>query len=59
MHGTAGAVLKSDNELIVACRENAISLETIQPEGSKPMSAKQYLCVRTIALGAEIEDENG
>ena len=59
MHGTAGAVLKSDNELIVACRENAISLETIQPEGSKPMSAKQYLCGRTIALGAEIEDENG
>ena len=59
MHGTAGAVLKSDNELIVACRENAISLETIQPEGSKPMSAKQYLCGRSIALGTEIEDENG
>ena len=59
MHGTAGAVLKSDNGLIVACRENAISLETIQPEGSKPMSAKQYLCGRPIALGAEIEGENG
>lgn len=59
MHGTAGTVLKSDNGLIVACRENAISLETIQPEGSKPMSAKQYLCGRPIALGAEIEDENG
>lgn len=59
MHGTAGTVLKSDNELIVACRENAISLETIQPEGSKPMSAKQYLCGRPIAVGAEIEDENG
>lgn len=59
MHGAAGTVLKSDNELIVACRENAISLETIQPEGSKPMSAKQYLCGRPIAVGAEIEDENG
>ena len=59
MHGTAGAVLKSDNGLIVACRKNAISLETIQPEGSKPMSAKQYLCGRPVALGAEIEDENG
>lgn len=59
MHGAAGTVLKSDNGLIVACRENAISLETIQPEGSKPMSAKQYLCGRTIALGTEIEDENG
>lgn len=59
MRGTAGTVLKSDNGLIVACRENAISLETIQPEGSKPMSAKQYLCGRPIALGAEIEDENG
>ena len=59
MHGAAGTVLKSDSELIVACRENAISLETIQPEGSKPMSAKQYLCGRPIALGTEIEDENG
>ena len=59
MRGTAGTVLKSDNGLIVACRENAISLETIQPEGSKPMSAKQYLCGRPIAVSAEIEDENG
>ena len=59
MHGTAGAVLKSDSELIVACRKEAVALETIQPEGSKPMTAKQYLCGRTIALGTEIEDENG
>ena len=59
MYGTAGTVLKSDNELIVACKKEAVALETIQPEGSKPMSAKQYLCGRTIALGTEIEDENG
>lgn len=59
MRGTAGAVLKSDNELIVACKKEAVSLETIQPEGSKPMSSKQYLCGRPIALGTEIEDENG
>lgn len=59
MHGTAGAVLKSDNELIVACKKEAVALETIQPEGSKPMTAKQYLCGRPIALGTEIEDENG
>ena len=59
MHGAAGTVLKSDNELIVACKKEAVALETIQPEGSKPMSAKQYLCGRPIALGAEIEDENG
>lgn len=59
MHGTAGAVLKSDSELIVACKKEAVALETIQPEGSKPMTAKQYLCGRPIALGTEIEDENG
>lgn len=59
MHGTAGTVLKSDNELIVACKKEAVALETIQPEGSKPMSAKQYLCGRPVALGTEIEDENG
>ncbi len=59
MHGTAGTVLKSDSELIVACKKEAVAIETIQPEGSKPMSAKQYLCGRSIALGTEIEDENG
>ena len=59
MRGTAGAVLKGDSELIVACKKEAVALETIQPEGSKPMSAKQYLCGKPIALGAEIEDENG
>ena len=59
MRGTAGTVLKSDSELIVACRKEAVALETIQPEGSKPMTAKQYLCGRPIALGTEIEDENG
>ena len=59
MRGTAGTVLKSDSELIVACKKEAVALETIQPEGSKPMSAKQYLCGRPIALGAEIEDKNG
>ena len=30
-NGTAGAVLKSDNELIVACKKEAVALETIQP----------------------------
>lgn len=59
MSGKAGTVLKSGGELIIACKENAVELETVQPEGSKPMSAKQYLCGRPLKEGAQIGDGNG
>lgn len=51
----AGSIVKSDNELIVACKDGSlISLLTVQPEGSKPMSAKQMLCGRPISAGTVI-----
>lgn len=52
---TPGTVVKSDGELVIACKDGGlISLLTVQPEGSKPMSAKQMLCGRPIAAGTVI-----
>lgn len=51
----AGTVIKSDDSLVIACKDGtAVELVTVQPEGSKPMSAKQMLCGRPIAQGAVI-----
>lgn len=51
----AGTVVKSTDSLVIACKDGtAIELVTVQPEGSKPMSAKQMLCGRPIAVGTVI-----
>lgn len=51
----AGTVIKSDDSLVIACKDGtAVELVTIQPEGSKPMTAKQMLCGRPIATGTVI-----
>ena len=51
----AGTVIKSTDSLVIACKDGtAIELITVQPEGSKPMSAKQMLCGRPIAVGTVI-----
>ena len=51
----AGTVIKSDDSLIIACKDGtAVELVTVQPEGSKPMTAKQMLCGRPIAVGTVI-----
>ena len=51
----AGTVIKSDDRLVIACKDGtAVELLTVQPEGSKPMSAKQMLCGRPIAMGTVI-----
>lgn len=51
----AGTVVKSTDSLVIACKDGtAIELVTVQPEGSKPMSAKQMLCGRPIAQGTVI-----
>ena len=51
----AGTVIKSDDSLVIACKDGtAVELLTVQPEGSKPMSAKQMLCGRPIAMGTVI-----
>ena len=51
----AGTVIKSTDSLVIACKDGtAVELVTVQPEGSKPMSAKQMLCGRPIAVGTVI-----
>lgn len=51
----AGTVIKSTDSLVIACKNGtAVELVTVQPEGSKPMSAKQMLCGRPIAVGTVI-----
>lgn len=51
----AGTVIKSTDSLVIACKDGtAAELVTVQPEGSKPMSAKQMLCGRPIAVGTVI-----
>ena len=54
-NSNAGTVIKSTDSLVTACKDGtAIELVTVQPEGSKPMSAKQMLCGRPIAVGTVI-----
>ncbi|MGN0451028.1 MAG: methionyl-tRNA formyltransferase [Acutalibacteraceae bacterium] len=51
----AGTVVKSDDSLVIACKDGtAVELVTVQPEGSKAMTAKQMLCGRPIAVGTVI-----
>lgn len=51
----AGTVIRSADSLVVVCKDGtAVELVTVQPEGSKPMSAKQMLCGRPIAQGTVI-----
>lgn len=54
----AGTVIKSGDSLVIACKDGtAVELITVQPEGSKPMTAKQMLCGRPIAVGTVIGSE--
>lgn len=51
----AGTVIKSDDSLVIACKDGtAVELVMVQPEGSKPMTAKQMLCGRPIVQGTVI-----
>lgn len=49
-------VIKSDSQLVVACAEGtSLSLGEIQPEGSKRMTAKDYLTGHKIQVGTVIK----
>ena len=49
-------VIKADGELVISCKDgSAISLLEIQAEGSKRMSAKDYLIGHSIAVGESLE----
>ena len=55
MQGKPGQILKSDNELIIACGNNAISLLMVQKAGGKPMCIKDFLRGNKFAVGSEFK----
>ncbi len=56
----AGTVVGNENELVIACGENtSIKINILQPEGSKQMTAKQYLNGKTIEIGMTVGESNG
>ena len=55
----AGTVVSADDYIEIACKDNVtVKLLEIGPEGSKPMSAKQYLCGKKIEIGTTVGDVN-
>ena len=51
----AGTVIKSTDALCIACGNNtSIEITYLQAEGSKPMSAKQFLCGKSIPQGTVV-----
>lgn len=55
MKGDCGKVLKADDELIIGCKDGAVSLKTVQKAGGKPMDIKDFLRGNKIALGEEFK----
>lgn len=54
-NGDAGTVVDNNGRLVIACGGNtAIELKTVQPEGSKVMSAAQMLCGFKIPIGTTL-----
>lgn len=41
--GEPGSIIKADNKLIIACKEKALSLITVQKAGGKAMDIKDFL----------------
>ena len=55
----AGTVVACGEFLSIACKDNTtINLVEIQPEGSKRMTAKQFLCGKRIEIGTIIGENN-
>lgn len=55
-----GTVIGNGEEIVIACGGgSSIRLLTIQPEGSKPMTAKQFLCGNKLEIGSLIGESNG
>lgn len=50
-----GRVIASENTLVVSCKDGSVELISVQPEGSKVMSAKMMLNGYKIAEGTVVE----
>ncbi len=56
--GPAGQVLQADrgNGLVVACGQDALCLESVQPAGKAPMASSAFLLGHSIAPGTRLGD---
>ena len=52
--GDAGAVLRADTELMIACGEGAVRVAEVQPAGKKAMGADAYLRGAKLAVGDKL-----
>ena len=54
--GAAGTVIDNNGKLVIACGDDtALELVTVQPEGSKIMTASQMLCGTKIPIGTKVD----
>ena len=53
-----GTIFIQNNELFVACKDGSIKINELQPEGSKPMTTKQFLNGNSDVNGLLV-DKNG
>lgn len=54
----SGTVIANENSLAIACKDGtSLEIITLQPEGSKPMGAKQFLCGNQIPLGTKVNQD--
>ena len=51
-----GEVLALRPQLLIACGDEALALELVQPPGGRPMPAAAYLSGRPLALGQRLEN---
>ena len=53
LDGQAGKVLKADNQLVIACGKDALSLIKVQKAGGKPMSICDFLRGNKFTVGED------
>lgn len=53
LKGEAGKILKADNELVIACKDKAVSLQKVQKAGGKPMAIQDFLRGNKLNVGED------
>ncbi len=52
-------IIENREKLVISCKDGtSVELKEISPEGSKPMTAKQFLCGKKIEIGTIIGENN-
>jgi methionyl-tRNA formyltransferase len=54
-HGEPGVVLTQSDSLIVACGQDALAIEELQPAGGRRMSAADFARGRRLQAGARLQ----